>query len=347
MKNLVPLILAVLPAVFASFLSAAPIEVKVVVLAMYEIGEDTGDDPGELQAWVERSHYDKKLDFPMGVRDIYYRNDGLLITMTGGGVTNATATVTALGMDPRFDFTKAYWLIAGIAGADPADCSLGSAAWAEWVVDGDLAKEIDSREAPAEWPYGYIALGAKVPNEPGKQNWMDDVITFELDPGLVDWAYQLTKNVKLATHPELSEFGALFSEPKAQLEPFVLKGDSLGSSTYWHGAVLNEWANDWLKIHTNNQGNFVMTNMEDNGTLTALHRLEDAGYVDAKRVLVLRTASNFSRQPAGKDVSWSTTAPYPAQGRPALENAYIVGNTVVEELIGNWGKYEDTLPSSK
>jgi purine nucleoside permease len=51
----------------------------------------------------------------------------------------------ALGMDPRFDLSKAYWLVAGIAGIDPADGSLGSAAWAEWVVDGDIGYEIDAR----------------------------------------------------------------------------------------------------------------------------------------------------------------------------------------------------------
>ena len=34
----------------------------------------------------------------------------------------------ALGMDPRFDFSDAYWLVAGIAGIDPEDASIGSAA---------------------------------------------------------------------------------------------------------------------------------------------------------------------------------------------------------------------------
>src|SRR5260370_36300861 len=31
-----------------------PLIVKVVVLAMFEIGADTGDKPGEYQFWVER-----------------------------------------------------------------------------------------------------------------------------------------------------------------------------------------------------------------------------------------------------------------------------------------------------
>ncbi|MEM9025732.1 MAG: purine nucleoside permease [Verrucomicrobiota bacterium] len=329
---------------FAGLFASESIPVKVVVLAMYENGEAVGDERGELQTWVERSHYDQKFEFPMGVRDIYYRRDGLLITMTGGGVTNATATVTALGMDERFDFSQAYWVIAGIAGADPADCGLGSAAWAKWVVDGDLAKEIDPREAPEDWPYGYIALGAKKPKEAAEVMWMKDVRAFELDAGLVEWAYAITKDVELMDHPELEEFRELFTYENARKPPFVMIGDSLGSSTYWHGFRLNEWANDWLKMHSRDEGNFVMTNMEDNGTLTALNRLSEAGYVDADRVLVLRTASNFSQPPQGKDVAWSTTAPYPAEGLPAKENAYRVANKVVEALIAGWGRYAEELP---
>ncbi len=69
----------------------------------------------------------------------------------------------ALGCDPRFDLREAYWLVAGIAGVDPADASLGSAAWAEWVVDGDLAHEIDPREMPKEWTTGFFPLDESDP----------------------------------------------------------------------------------------------------------------------------------------------------------------------------------------
>ena len=48
----------------------------------------------------------------------------------------------ALGMDPRFDLTRAYWLVAGITGVNSLKASIGSAASGEWVVDADLAYEI-------------------------------------------------------------------------------------------------------------------------------------------------------------------------------------------------------------
>ncbi len=48
----------------------APIEIKVVVLAMFEQGADTGDTPGEYQYWVERQHLDQVLPFPQGYHDL-------------------------------------------------------------------------------------------------------------------------------------------------------------------------------------------------------------------------------------------------------------------------------------
>src|ERR1700688_4166909 len=95
--------------------------------------------------------------------------EGVLGVLTGVGTGRAASTIMALGLDPRFDLTKAYWLVAGIAGIDPADASLGSAAWAEWVVDGDLAHEIDAREIPAGWKTGYVPLRKSVPYEQARE----------------------------------------------------------------------------------------------------------------------------------------------------------------------------------
>ena len=317
-----------------SFTNAAPAKINVVVLAMYEIGEDSGDIPGELQFWVERYPDLQEIEFAMGRRNIYLNEqDGVLITLTGGGLTHASTTVTALGLDQRFDLSEAYWLIAGIAGGDPEDVSLGSGAWAKWVVDGDLMKEIDGREIPEDWPYGMIPLGAKEPNAFG-EGWTVDNIVFQLNENLVDWAYELTKDYPLEDSEGIREFRQQFEGmPNAQTPPTVIIGDALASSTYWHGVEMNNWANDWVKHYSEGEGNFVMTNMEDTGTLTAIQRLTDVGLADIDRVLVLRTASNFSRQPPGLSVEWSTTAPYPDNGLPALEAAYQLGRKVVDSLV--------------
>ena len=126
--------------------------------------------------------------------------------------------------------------------------------------------------------------------------------------------------------------------------PFVTIGDTLSSSTYWHGHHLNHWANDWVKLYSEQQGNFMTSNMEDSGTMTALHRLARVNKVDKDRVLILRTASNFTVPPPGKAATSSATAEYPDKGRAALEAAYRVGSVVVKELVANWDKYQNELP---
>src|SRR5690242_1552841 len=100
--------------------AAPPIPVKVVVVTMFERGADKGDQPGELQFWVERNHLDRVIAFPQGFHDLRMNDDGVLAVLTGVGTAKSAASIMALGMDSRFDLTHAYWLVAGIAGIDPA-----------------------------------------------------------------------------------------------------------------------------------------------------------------------------------------------------------------------------------
>ena len=99
-----------------------PIRIKVVVVTMFERGEDTGDVPGEYQLWVEREHLDQILPLPSGYHHVRLNKDGVLGLLTGVGTAKAAASVMALGLDPRFDLSKAYWIVAGIGGGDPRMC---------------------------------------------------------------------------------------------------------------------------------------------------------------------------------------------------------------------------------
>ena len=334
--------------VFSVDCLAEPIPIKVVVVSMFEHGEVTGDRPGEFQFWVERLPLDQSMSFPAGDHELRLNDRGVLGMCTGSGIPNATASIMALGLDDRFDFSKAYWLVAGIAGGDPADMSLGSAAWAKFVIDGDLLFEIDAREIPSDWPYGIVPLGGTKPAKTAADmegGWTVDTISYALDAELVEWAYGLTRNIKVPVDEKVVEFRAQFSNHEAARQPpKVIIGDTLSASTYWHGHYLNAWANDWVKLHSDQQANFATTNMEDSGTLTALHRLARIGRVDARRVLVLRTASNFSVPPPGQPATWSATAEYPDRGLSALEAAYRVGSPVVEAILSDWDRYQSSLP---
>jgi purine nucleoside permease len=328
---------------------AAPIRVKVVVVTMFERGEDTGDTPGEFQLWVEREHLDQILDVPAGYHHVRLNKDGVLGMLTGVGTAKAAASVMAVGMDPRFDFSRAYWIVAGIGGGDPADVSLGSAVWADHVIDGDLAYEIDAREIPKDWPTGYIPLRKATPYEQPARN--DDGEMYTINPDLVGWALELTQTVPLADSDSLRSFRARFAGfPNALKPPFVTRGDTISGSTFWHGALMDEWANSWTSYFTGGKGNYMISAMEDTGTLQALTFLSQSGRVDLRRVLVLRTVSNYDRQPPGMTAVASlkdmATYHYSAY-MPALEAAEIVGDRVVRDLVEHWAERESTIPHSR
>jgi purine nucleoside permease len=159
--------------------------------------------------------------------------DGVPAVLTGVGTAKSAAAIMALGMDPRFDLTHAYWPVAGIAGINPARGSLGSVAWAEWVVDGDLAREIDAREIPSDWRTGYLPLRGSVPYQQPRDSTEGEV--YHLEPGLVDWAFHLTEHVPLAVSEAMQAARSGYSSVNARRTPFVMKGDTLSSETFWHG----------------------------------------------------------------------------------------------------------------
>lgn len=328
---------------------SAPIPVKVVVVAMFERGEDTGDTPGEYQYWVEREHLDQIMPMPASFHHVRMNKDGVLGVLTGVGTAKAAASIMAIGLDPRFDFSKAYWIIAGIGGGDPADVSLGSAVWAEHVVDGDLAYEIDARQIPEKWATGYVPLRKGSPYEEPVVSDYGEVYT--LNPRLTEWAFQLTQNLALSDSDSLRSSRSRFAGfPNAVKPPFVVRGDELSSSTFWHGSKMNEWANAWTRYYTGGNGNYMVCAMEDSGTLQSLTFLAQAGRVDFQRVLVLRTVSNFDREPPGTNAADSlksmVSGNYSAYF-PALEAAERVGDKVVRELLAHWSENESVIPGGR
>jgi purine nucleoside permease len=322
-----------------------PIEVKVVVVTMFEIGADSGDTAGEFQLWHERQKLNERLPFAHHHDLFLNRESGVLALVTGIGTANSASAVMELGMDPRFDLSHAYWLVAGIAGVDPADASIGSAAWAEYLVDGDLAHEIDAREMPPDWPTGYFARGTKKPYDPKKPEPTGEM--FRLNPALTEWAYQLTRRVELSDDPSIQRERAKFSEfPNAMKPPFVLKGDNLAGMTFWHGKILNEWADRWVAYWTEGQGNFVTSAMEDTGTYQSLTYLHPTGKVNKNRVMVLRTASNYTMQPAGMSAADHLLQENEGYAglQASVEAAYRVGSVVVNEIVSKWTTYKDHTP---
>ncbi len=328
-------------------LKAEPLEVKVVIVALFERGELEGDQPGEFQNWVERYPLPETISLPHGYRDLRWNADeGVLGMVTGIGTAKAAASVMAVGLDPRFDFSNAYWLIAGISGYDPEDASLGSACWIDYVIDGDLSHTIDIREAPDDWTTGRFPFRASEPYQIPKPG--NEGSVFKLNTELAHWAYNLTKETDLGDTEAMIERRKLFKGyPNAQKPPFVTIGGYLAAMNFWHGAIENEWANEWVDYWSDGESEFIASAMEGTGVMTAIEFLDQAELVDRDRVMMLRTASNFTMQWPGATAIESKTGEsigtYSAY-IPSLESAFLVGSQAVRAITSNWDEYKLKTP---
>jgi purine nucleoside permease len=359
----------ILPLAFLSALGLVPpapccaaaekIPIKVIVLAGFEVGDDTGDAPGEFQFWVERERLTDRIDVAGAPHPLCRNADGLYGDVAGNTrdpqLTPVTTSelVMALCLDPRFDLSRTYWIVDGIAGIDPAAGSIGSAVWAENVVDGDALREIDEAEVPAGWPYGLFAIGTAAPGllpeaRGTAGGWggakLEYTMAYPLNKRLAHWAYETSKGVELADSPDLKAWrGRYTGYPLAQLPPRVMMGDALGSVRYWHGPRRTQWARDWVRAWTRGSGKFATTSMEAQDYVGTLARMAAKGFLDINRVMVLRTASNYCMPPPGQGVT-STIGDEALGTNAALEAAYRAGAAVAHELLANWPRYEKAPP---
>ncbi len=330
---------------------AAPIEICVVIVTTWEAFPAKGHaaESGELYAWKTRWPLKAQLPFPVGEHPLLLdRRRHVLAILTGMATARAAASITALGLDPRFDLSHAYWIVAGTAGVDPAQASVGSAAWARYVVDGDLAQDIDPRDAPPDWPTGLVPYQRTRPYElPAPPAQMaDGNIAYSLNRRLVEWAFQKTKAIKLADVDALRDLRAPYSGPGG-CPPSVLKGDALMSSRFWYGAHLNRWAADWTRYWTGDQGQFVMSAEEDTGILQALSFLARDHRARLDRVLILRAGSDYTLPPPGMSAAeflkMEHDTDFPATGA-TLDSLYNVAAPVVRQLADQWRTTRDHTP---
>ena len=176
-------------------------------------------------------------------------------------------------------------------------------------------------------------------------------VVYHLNGSLREWAYGLTKDTELLDNERIKSNRVRYTDhPVAQKPPFVLRGDNLASGTFWHGKLMNEWANDWVKYWTEGKGNYVTTAMEDTGAMQSLSFLAKAGRVDFQRVMSLRTVSNYDSPPPGmtaaESLAQENAGNYSGFG-PAVEAAHRVGSRVVHELTGHWDQYATTIPQAR
>lgn len=316
-----------------------PRPLKVLIISMFE---------PEAAPWLDAFKLTEQITVPGLLPEhpaLRCNADDVCLLTTGMGHANAAASTLAVALDPRFDLRRTYFLIAGIAGIDPAQGSTGSAAWARWLIDFGIAHEIDAREMPRDWRTGYLGIMTRRPGEKPKFEYHTEAA--RVDEALLQAALKLTRDVPLADSPEAQAYRAKYRKPPANQPPKVIQCDTLGGDTWWHGHRLGEHARAWTKLLSDGQATYCTTQQEDNATYNALARAAAAGRLDLKRLAVLRTASNFDRpypgQSAHASLIASTTGGSGGFG-PATQNLARVGGVLVKDIVARWALWQDGVP---
>jgi purine nucleoside permease len=317
---------------------------KVLTMTMFQTGDPLAGGSGEASVWVENDQLDQVVQIPGSFSPLYCNAsfDHCLV-ITGVMAANAAATVMAVALSERIDLSRSYVMVAGIGGGPPDKITVGAAAWADWIVSGDLVTELDAREMPTDWKYPKASLGCA-------QQWCADGFrtgteVFQLDPTMTGWAYHLSKDAPLEDDPKARASMQNYPEAIARGAPFVTTCAILGVNDFIHGTLMSEWSAWWVSQWTEGKGQFCMSADEEGGIFTALQRLAEAKRVDMRRVMVLRVATDIDRQypgqTAGESLAESLDSTF---GFVGLENIYRVGSPVVREILGNWDQWQDGPP---
>ena len=208
---------------------SSPLPVKVLLLPKFEVGELSGDFPGEAQFYYE--HYlagAKEYEIPNGQdgAKLYYK-DGIALSVLGMGKINAALGTMSVLTDPRFDFSDAYIVSTGCAGSSAGNTVMGDVFIITAAVDYDLGHHADSRE---------IA-------DPDGTTWFhdadyDDAAAVFLNMDLMEKVYTLVKDIPLETTERTRNYmqKAFEGEEWAVRNPMVLRGTTVTGDNYWKGS---------------------------------------------------------------------------------------------------------------
>jgi purine nucleoside permease len=325
---------------------AQPVRV-VTVVAFQDIDHIAEPDSGEAYWWHAEGGLDRKLELPGGFAPLYANEDGSqLLLITGPGKSNAGTSVMALGLDPRFDLSEAYWIEAGIAGGRPERVTIGSAVWERWAVDGEISAQIDPRQLDERFYASEVGCS--------KPQFCDESFSYgtnlyRLDPELHRAALALTRGIELSDSAKLDSYRDAYPQAAAQGKPSVLAGDLFGGDTFSHGSLLSGQMRWWVEEATGGKGTYAVTANEEPAVATAISRLAEAGRADLSRYAALRAVSNFDQEHPGQ-TALESLAEASAGGAPngeavALRNAYLVAGALTKEILENWGRWRGGPPS--
>ena len=292
--------------------------------------------PPELTRWTAGIPLGEAIRFPQSAEPNaasirLNRTLGILGVTSGMGPFRAAITLTALGYDDRFD-RSADFVVAGISGVDPTYGSIASVFLARYLVGLGGGYDLDG---VGSIPEGRSSINYGPPF-PSERTAIARGNFHRIDELLLDLAYAHSSTVRLADTARLRRARAYYTaEPAAQLPPSVRLGaTSVTGETFWAGRQSTEWARNCSRYYSGGALQGIITQEEDLAYASALKALHAAGRVNASRLLVLRSASDYSYAPDGQTLEdWFFHSDEHMCMAESLENLYAAGSAIVFALL--------------
>ena len=264
----------------AEGVSAEAIPIKVLILPKFEIGDMSGDYPGEAQYYYER-YLDGAETYPIRggtVGNVLYVKDGVAMYVLGMGKVTAALNTLAVLSDTRFDFSDAYILSTGCAGSSKGNTVMGDVFVISAAVDFDMGHHADIREMEDQtadtWFY---------------DEGFADLAVIRLNPELTSKVWKITKDLPMETTEKTRSYmNAAFDGAEwAVRDPQVLRGTTVTADNYWKGEYDHANALKMIRAYQCPDP-YVATEMEDIAVCMAAKRM---GLLD--RVIIQRASVNM------------------------------------------------------
>jgi len=258
----------------------------------------------ETRPWLEGEKFPLEYDIRGTYAPVWCSRKGLCVTKSGMGKAHVAASLTAILLDQRFDWSDTIFLTAGIGGAKPDIMTLGGAALAHYSIDWDLGHRI-LHEKPSD-PL-FMPTSFKVGYE-----------IYRLNQSLGKMAYQSMEGVELVDSEQAQDYRSHYPGQKDR-KPRLEQCDTISGDDYWHGAKLSDLATSIVALRSDGKATYCTTQMEDTATAMVLERF---GLLD--RYVSLRAVSNFDQPYPGQTIEESLSA-HSGGFSIASENAYRLG----------------------
>lgn len=231
---------------------------RAIIIPKFEIGEMSGDFPGEAQLFYERyCNGCEEITIPhMPLTGHFYVNEenhvGLLLT--GSGKTAAGLSLMAVLSSELYDYSDAFIVSVGCAGGSETSCAPGDVILVTSVCDYDLGHHVDAYDRKNGNSYGMW-----FPDD----SYADYAFRF-LDEDLCDKVYELIRDCPLRTTDETKKVMRENFKARSEEEilPSVKKGTAVTGDNFWKG-IYGHLSADYIAKYYGCPDPYSATEMEE------------------------------------------------------------------------------------